>query len=213
MSEQFLKRDRSGSQADMPSPKRIMREACTPSTKPARFLTIPDTHGIELPSNLPECDVLLHCCDLTKDGTPSSIADALQALSQVKAELKLVIAGNHEISLDKTYWTSEGGDEARIGEFYALISPESESESKASKSGVTFLCEGTERFTLSSGASFRIYASPYTPGQKTSAFQYPSDEDHFKSANTAPAWAKSVGIEKSIIPCDFDILMTHWPSK
>lgn len=211
MPEQTLKRGRSGSQADMPSPKRVMHEACTPSTKPVRFLIMSDTHDIGLPSDLPECDVLLHCGDLTECGTPSSISDSLQALSQVKAELKLVIAGNHEISLDKKYWLGEGGSEADVGEAHALISPEP--ESKASRSRVTFLSEGTYRFTLSSGATFRVFASPYTPGSGTSAFQYPSNEDRFNFAGSAPAWAKNVGTATSIIPDNVNIFMTHGPPK
>jgi hypothetical protein len=98
---------------------------------------------------------------LTEDGSPKSIAQALQALSQIRAELKLVIAGNHEISMDEAFYLAEGGNEADVEEAYALVGPEAESE--ASKCGVTFLLEGTHHFTLFSGATFSIYASPYTP--------------------------------------------------
>jgi predicted phosphodiesterase len=170
-----------------------------------------DTHSADLPLTLPESDVVLHCGDLTEDGSPTSIAQAFQALSQVKAELRLVIAGNHEISLDKKYYLVEGGDASDVGKAHALISPEAESE--ASRSGVTFLSEGTHRFTLSSGVTFRIYASPYTPSYGASAFQYPTSEDRFNSVVSTPKWAKNVGTESSIIPNKVDIVMTHGPSK
>jgi predicted phosphodiesterase len=180
-------------------------------SKRVRFLIMSDTHGGELHSNLPECDVLLHCGDLTEDGSPNSIAETLQALSKVKAEMRFVIAGNHDIALDKQYYLAEGGLEADVGKAHALISPEAGSE--ASKSGVTFLSEGTYRFTLSSGATFRVYASPQTPAYGASAFQYPTNEDRFNCAGSAPTWAKNVGTESSIIPNDVDIVMTHGPMK
>ncbi|KAF1945097.1 hypothetical protein EJ02DRAFT_419883 [Clathrospora elynae] len=101
----------------------------------------------ELPSNFPECDVLLHCGDLTEDGTPESTSSALKELGKMRAELMLAIAGNHETPLEKPFWLSQ-----------------------ASKNGVTFLREGAYLFKLSSGATFRIYASQYTPVYGFSAF-------------------------------------------
>jgi hypothetical protein len=214
MSTQATKRARSYSSDTFPSPKRARIDAAAVSmadSKKVRFLVMSDTHGADLPLTIPDCDVLLHCGDLTEDGSPNSIAQALSALSQAKAELRLVIAGNHEISLDKKYYLAEGRDASDIGKAHALVSPEA--ESKASQSGVVFLSEGTYRFTISSGATFGIYASPYTPSQGASAFQYPTNEDRFNAANSTPVWAKNVGTESSIIPNHVDIVMTHGPSK
>lgn len=208
------KRNRSSSPPETRPPlKRKQEEHATEMAPPkrVRFLIMSDTHGGELPKSLPECDVLLHCGDLTEDGSPSSIAEALQALSKVKAEMRLVVAGNHDIALDKQYYLAEGGSETDVGKAHALISPEAGSE--ASKSGVTFLAEGTYRLTLSSGATFRIYASPQTLAYGASAFQYPTNEDRFNCASSTPAWAKNVGTESSIIPNDVDIVMTHGPMK
>ncbi|KNG47235.1 Metallo-dependent phosphatase [Stemphylium lycopersici] len=178
---------------------------------PVRFLMLSDTHGTDLPQNLPPCDVLLHCGDLTEDGTPESISSALQNLGKVEARLKLVIAGNHEISLDKRYWLSQGGSEASSDRAHALIS--SDASSEASQNGITFLFEGTYTFNLPCGATFNIYASPYTPGFGTSAFQYTSSEDRFNHADTTPSWATNVGTALSIIPENVDIVMTHGPPK
>ncbi|CAN9152738.1 unnamed protein product [Alternaria alternata] len=177
---------------------------------PVRFLILSDTHGAKLPENLPPCDVLLHCGDLTEDGTPESISLALQHLGKVKANLKLVISGNHEISLDKSYWLSQGGEEADAERALGMVSPKASSE--ASENGITFLWEGTYTFTLACGATFRIYASPYTPVYGTSAFQYHSKEDRFNSAGT-PSWAQNVGTETSTIPNNVDIVMTHGPAR
>jgi predicted phosphodiesterase len=213
MSYAGLKRGRTCSSDVLASPKRLKNDlAVLPAaSQTVRFLVMSDTHGALLPLNLPECDVLLHCGDLTDDGSPDSIAEALWALSNVKAELKLVITGNHDISLDKAYYLAEGGNEADIEKAHGLICPEATSE--ASKSGVTFLCEGTRKFTLSSGATFTIHASPYTPTYGSSAFQYPTNEDRFNPAEQTPAWAKNVVSESSMIPSHADIVMTHGPAK
>jgi hypothetical protein len=154
--------------------------------------------------------VLLHCGNLTENDTPERIRSALQDLGKIEAKLKLVIAGNHEISLDKLYWLSQGGTEADAERALALLSPETTSE--ASKNGITFLWEGTYTFTLTCGATFTIYASPHTPIHGASAFQYPSNEDRFNSSGT-PSWAQNVGTETSTIPENIDIVMTHGPPK
>ncbi|KAI4629983.1 uncharacterized protein J4E87_003170 [Alternaria ethzedia] len=190
--------------------KRVRLEGAHTLSTPVRFLILSDTHGAELPGNLPPCDVLLHCGDLTEDGTPDSISAALQTLGKVEAKLKLVIAGNHDISLDKPYWLSQGGTEADAERAEALVS--SEASSEASINGITFLREGTHTFRLAGGATFKIYASPYTPLYGASAFQYPSNEDRFNSTGTPP-WAKNVATSTSTIPNDVDIVMTHGPPK
>jgi predicted phosphodiesterase len=198
----ILKRSRSRSRSSSPPQKR--QKAVS---KPVRFLILSDTHDCVL-SSLPECDVVLHCGDLTEDGSPASITAALQMLGKVNAELKLVIAGNHEISLDKEYYLAEGGQPAKYEESRALVfGPDSE----AKRNGVTYLDEGIRKFELRSGATFRIYTSQWTPKYGSSAFQYPTSEDRFNS--TSPAWANNVATEQSLIPNDVDIIMTHGPPK
>jgi len=89
-------------------PKRVQIEMPSSCSK-VRFLILSDTHGADLPSDLSPCDVVLHCGDLTEDGSPKSIAQALEALSKIEAEVKLVIAGNHAISMDRSFYLAEGG--------------------------------------------------------------------------------------------------------
>lgn len=199
------KRTRSSS----PTPSRSLK--MSRSTIPVRFLILSDTHDADLPENLPPCDVVLHCGDMTEDGSPASISRALSSVGSIKAELKLVIAGNHEISLDKAYYTSEGGSAEDVAAAQALISPSS--SSLASQNGITFLNEGTHTFTLTSGTSFTLFASPFTPAYGSSGFQYPSSEDRFNPAPSTPEWAKNVGTEDSRIPDHVDIVMTHGPAK
>ena len=176
-----------------------------------RFLTLSDAHSAHLPSTLPACNILLHCGDTTEDGPPPSISKALQSLGQIDAELKLMIAGNHEISLDKAYYISEGRSLEDVDSARAMTfrSP----DSGASNNGIMYLREGTHIFTLSSGAAFTIYASLYTPAYGTSAFQYPSREDRFNTAEITTPWGTNTSTDASWIPDSVDIVMTHGPAK
>jgi len=68
-------------------------------------------------------------------------------------------------------------------------------------------------FTLKSGATFTVYASPWTPKFGVSAFQYPTNEDRFNLVT--PTEYKNVSTPTSRIPSDtkIDIMMTHGPPK
>lgn len=74
-------------------------------------MVLSDTHNFEkdsakpcpLTQSMPKVDVLLHCGDLTRVGGLSAYKKALKMFEQFNAELKLVIAGNQDISLDGEY--------------------------------------------------------------------------------------------------------------
>ncbi|KAK7515823.1 Metallo-dependent phosphatase-like protein [Phyllosticta citriasiana] len=181
-----------------------------------RFLVLSDTHDLDLKDDpkaafrlpAPEADVVLHCGDLTQHGDCSSIVAAMEVLGKIPAELKLVIAGNHEISLDRKYYLSQGGtEESHEYSLAAITGP------VAKQNGVTFLQECTQKFTLRNGASFTVFASPYTPQFGESAFQYPTGEDRFNPPEITPKWAKNVSTPSSTIPPGVDIVMTHGPPK
>lgn len=83
-----------------------------------RFLVISDTHGFEFegasgPFRRPvaKTDVLIHCGNMTMIGGASSYKKFLKMLGSIEAELKLVIAGNHDLDLDKTYFESHFDEE------------------------------------------------------------------------------------------------------
>ncbi|KAF2141138.1 uncharacterized protein K452DRAFT_351743 [Aplosporella prunicola CBS 121167] len=183
-----------------------------PTTRLVKFLVISDTHDLGLTDDTssafrlptPSADVILHCGDLTNNGTHESLSKVLRMLGSMPAELKLVIAGNHDISLDPELYATQGGDAKDSAKALELMRGP-----LAQECGVTYLDEGTHTFTLRSGASFSVYASPYTPQYGSSAFQYPSGHDRF-NVHT-PAWATNVGTAASIIPDGIDIVMTHGP--
>ncbi|KEQ92815.1 hypothetical protein AUEXF2481DRAFT_7184 [Aureobasidium subglaciale EXF-2481] len=169
-----------------------------------RFLAISDTHGLDIHVNtdhafrlpLPKVDVLLHCGDLTQVGGHGSLRKALKMLGEIEAELKLVIAGNHDLELDGDYWLKhldeEGGDEPEEHDQAVAImkSP------LARDAGVIYLDEGTHHFTLQNGASFSIYVSLYSPAFGDWAFGSVPSHDRFTDLQSP-----------------VDIFMTHGPPK
>ncbi len=69
-----------------------------------RFVCISDTHTKHNKVKLPEGDVLLHAGDFTFEGSEREIIEFCSFLEKIKTSFKhiVVIAGNHELSLDET---------------------------------------------------------------------------------------------------------------
>lgn len=164
-----------------------------------RCLVLSDTHDLEdaFPESAPNVDIILHCGDMTQIGGLSNYRRALQQIQTLKAnanaELALVIAGNHDVSLDPKWWADNLDDE----------DDDPEEPAKAKKlfeqaNDVKLLDEGIHKFTLKDGRSFTLFASPFTPEFGGYAFSYPPEDDHFNTG-------------ASTIPDDVDIVMTHGP--
>jgi hypothetical protein len=194
-----------------------------------RFLVISDTHNFEFDSAsggafslpLPKVDVVLHCGDLTNVGGSSSFKNVLKMLGAIDAEKKLVIAGNHDLDLDKEYGRNslqEGDDpeevkKEHLEEHATAMSIMTGPLAAAAAAGVTYLEEGIYTFTLKSGARFTVYASPYQPEFENWAFGYERTEDRFNTSEQVAEGVKSIA--QKPVP-DFpgvDIMMTHGPPK
>lgn len=174
------------------------------SERQIRFLILSDTHSItpELPSNIPAVDVVLHCGDLTEEGKEEEHKKTYALLANIKAEVKLVIAGNHDLTLDERLCEDFGvtAQHERVMELWT--------GSAAQEQGIRYLSEGVHTITLADGRSFNIYASPYTPkfGGRW-AFQYPPAQDRYDPKTAAPN-AQPIPSNTRI-----DIVMTHCPPK
>lgn len=84
---------------------------------------------------------------------------ALEMLKGIEADLKLVIAGNHDISLDEAYYKRKGQHMQRLREpddDMPMRARELWTGEKAREAGVTYLDEGTHIFTLKNGARLRV---------------------------------------------------------
>ena len=172
----------------------------SPTVK-TRILIISDTHGakpqpagqdaasaVGFRDPLPEADVVLHCGDLTVWGSPAEYSRTFDMLRAIRAPLKLVIAGNHDTSLDEPFWRKQkNADPTYTAKVHEIIND-------ARQDNVKYLTEGEYTFDLENGAKLRVYASQFTPKYEEWGFQY-------------------VGKHDFDIPAGVDIAMTHGPPK
>ena len=71
-----------------------------------RFLIFSDTHGVEFPSEdrpFQHADVVIHCGDLAEESKLEEYEASIRLLKDLRAPLKLVIAGNHEFTMVHGY--------------------------------------------------------------------------------------------------------------
>lgn len=200
-----------------------------------RLLIISDTHEGRSTEDystngafrqpLPKADVLLHSGDLTMIGATSENEKALDFLETIDAPLKLVIAGNHDLSLDEEYYNHNPSAKKWVefipGGKWDATAPQKARElwtgARAKKAGVTYLEEGLYSFNLQNGARLSIYASPWQPEFFDWAFNYPKSEDRWNppelvtGERVVPAPPER---RPNPIPADakVDIVMTHGPA-
>ncbi|OQO08306.1 hypothetical protein B0A48_06176 [Cryoendolithus antarcticus] len=131
----------------------------------------------------PSIDLLIHCGDLTNEGDTRGYHEALDMLAHIPAPIKLVIPGNHDLSLDREWVISHLPSDlqnrqpemsvaqanARYLDAQRLWTSRNE---RAQCDGITFLEEGMQTVTLRNGALLNIYASPFTPRFEDWAFAY-----------------------------------------
>lgn len=164
---------------------------------------------------LPKADVLLHAGDITMVGRKVEHRKMLDMLKDADAEVKIVIAGNHDITLDEEYYTQfgytrhrwSGGSETRGIESPAEIKQMYTGE-EARDAGIIYLEEGLKTFRLKNGAQFTVYSSPYQPEFCRWAFAYERDIDRF---NPSPPVSKFKAPNPVPDFPEVDIMLTHGP--
>jgi hypothetical protein len=150
-----------------------------------RFLVFSDTHGLDsLPDSVSSqyADVASHCGDLTTESKIDEYRASIRFLQALNAPLKLVIAGNHDFTMDIPAF-QEKVAEARppldpelVEQVYGCYGEARRILDDAT--GLTFLDEGTHSFRLQNGAFLTVYASPHTISLGNWGFQYHPDHGH-----------------------------------
>lgn len=161
-----------------------------------RLVCVSDTHN-HAPGEgykLPPGDILIHAGDLTNQGNLHEIKKAAKWLEDADFAVKVVVAGNHDLSLDKDY-------RLKHAEGWS-VTPEKSSESREIMKqlpGVSYL-EHQSIDVQVKGITLRVFGSPYSMDQAAQnwAFQYDDGQGE-------KLW--------SAIPEDTDILVTHTPPK
>lgn len=154
-----------------------------------RFVCVSDTHGHhrEMTTRLPPGDVLLHAGDFTMTGEMDEVADFVAWLQSLPYGKKIIIAGNHDLSFDRTYSGQHGAsntDAEAVRAAFAKVA--------GSDPGILYLeDEGC------SVQGVRIYGSPWQPEFGYWAFNLP------RGQALAEKWGA--------IPAGIDILMVHGP--
>jgi multisite-specific tRNA:(cytosine-C5)-methyltransferase len=166
---------------------------------PLRIMLISDTHGETLDySKLPPVDVAIHCGDLTEESKLEEFRTAVTMIQKIPATVKLVIAGNHDFTLDEATFRQKLAtadlDPDLVRETYGDFG---EAEHLlTSVPDITYLREGTHQISLENHAPLTVYASPFTASKSDWGFTYDLETDH--------QWNIQTGT---------DIVITHSPPR
>ncbi|KIW19753.1 hypothetical protein PV08_00327 [Exophiala spinifera] len=175
------------------------------ATIPTRLLILSDTHGVDFsPEDRPQqyADVAIHCGDLSDGSELDEFRTAIQTLKSINAPLKLVIAGNHDFTMDIAAFQGKLAEAATplepelVAREYGTPGQARQLFEDAKNDGIVFLDEGTHHFALQNGAKLKVYASPYTPALGAWGFQYHPDK------------GRQFDIQE-----ETDIVITHGPPK
>ncbi|TDL27245.1 Metallo-dependent phosphatase [Rickenella mellea] len=165
-----------------------------------RFVCISDTHSREF--SVPPGDVLLHSGDLSSWGTHRQLRYTMDWLKTLPHELKIITAGNHDLSLDVKWRGSKSGVIGNI--FSDLLDPDEVDASRElmqSKeirdAGIHYLEHQAIELSTSNGIKWKFYGSPSAARYADGAFQYTS------RSQARHVWSK--------ISTDVEILLTHTP--
>ncbi|MCJ1377988.1 hypothetical protein MMC17_001084 [Xylographa soralifera] len=170
-------------------------------TRRTRFVCISDTHNASPATGafkLPRGDILIHAGDLTNQGTLSELQRTVDWIEQSDFEAKIVIAGNHDITLDSAFYFQHG---LVFHNQHPQNSDECIRRLRDSPS-ITYLNHESKELKLTRPdgprTSFKVFGSPYSPARGLWAFSYLPDE--------ASLWWEK-------IPSDTDVVITHTPPR
>lgn len=155
---------------------------------------------------IPYADILIHCGDFTMKGSESEVDSFIQFMAQLPHPHKIVVAGNHEVSLDEDHFKRE-----EIKKRWKLKSAPHDLprrlKTQMKREGIIYLedeghllsvrkesLRGTEPIE----EEVRLFGSPIQPAYHDWAFQIEGGDlihEHWKR----------------VLPGQLDILITHGP--
>lgn len=162
----------------------------------------------------------IHSGDLSDYGSIQDYAKTIQLLNSLPAPLKLVIPGNHDLTLDAMFWAKHATEAGRDLHDQAK---ELWTGKSAKDAGIVLLGNGRHEFILGNGGRLRVYASSSTPKQKGVeewAFRYISHHDIYNPPGSGISYATPTGTSSTILKTrdredegEVDVLISHEPPK
>ncbi|KAK6511777.1 hypothetical protein TWF481_000682 [Arthrobotrys musiformis] len=181
-----------------------------PTTIKTSFLLVSDTHDVQPQSSdskwapfrypFPKTDVFIHAGDMTQNSNLSTLKTAISWIELIPAEIKILIAGNHDTCLDVAENTSDSTYTLKPPA-YTSSTDDKENRPKVGSNpcrgylkskemkakGIFYLENEVKTFKLKNGARLTVFASPYTPRgpppHHGGAFRYNSDNDFWEKLN------------------------------
>ncbi|KAF1968272.1 Metallo-dependent phosphatase [Bimuria novae-zelandiae CBS 107.79] len=166
-------------------------------TRKTRIVCISDTHN-QTPK-LPQGDVLIHAGDMTKQGSRHELEKTVRWLESADFEAKIVIAGNHDMTLDAPFFEKQQsmGDRRKWPETQY---PEENRKLFTQSKSLTYLENEAATIYLNAKdgprTCFKVYGSPCSPNNRNWAFGY-------RPGTAQKLW--------DAIPSDADFVVTHTP--
>jgi Icc-related predicted phosphoesterase len=154
----------------------------------ARLVCISDTHTYHNELTLPDGDFLIHAGDFTKTGRAQDIISFVRWFASQPHKHKVLVAGNHDLTLDTAHYRNTWHRWHRYPEDEAMIRDYIEREES-----ITYLQD--REVTL---GGLRIYGSPWQPEFGGWGFNLPRNSPQIKRV-----WDE--------IPTGLDLLVTHSP--
>lgn len=155
-----------------------------------RLVIISDTHGLHRTIHLPKGDILIHGGDFTKTGEVGTIEDLSQYFAESGFEDVVVIAGNHDVTLDPEYYQKKWRQIHRKPY-------DCDTAQECIERNSHYLSDTS----WTSGSGLHFYGSPYSPYFFGWAFNL------HRGAPIRQVWDKIPSREEVPI----DVLVTHGP--
>ena len=157
-----------------------------------KIVHISDTHGSKYHNKLeiPECDVLIHSGDVGGRTNLFELQSFIIWFLEQSATIKIFVAGNHDIVLDK-FWPSRTKNNITR---HILYEDNLSAKKMIKDSGIIYL---ENKDYVYQGIKF--YGSPYTPSFHKQNWVFNAD----RGEEIKKEWSK--------IPSDTNVLITHGP--
>ncbi|TPX34843.1 hypothetical protein SmJEL517_g02615 [Synchytrium microbalum] len=193
-----------------------------PAQKPpghVRFVCISDTHTRHRRIAMPPADVLLHTGDFTFSGVEHEIQDFMNWIASTPYQYKLMIPGNHELTLDLPFYQQNAARfhsrkaetlnplESRFQQHFETLGFKLFDENSQigerckaivlSKREQNVFYLEDEMVTIP-GTGIKVYGCPWMPDFHQFAFMMPRNSPELEA-------------KVNQIPTDVDIIMSHGP--